>query len=273
MLQGDMPNDFDVYFDDIKVATEVVNYYLENVKKTDKVSKVEARPSEAGDRVRIFLKSVGVVFTEDADNENYDYFECTDLRTMEEYFDKWQFKNRKKKFGLISMTSNAITLNDNIQIITRFVGNPEYIHQNFDFVHCTNYYSPGSGLILNQPALESIMARRLNYVGSLFPICSLFRIRKFVKRGWTITAGEILKISWDVNALNLHDIAVLEDQLIGVDSAYFTQAIGILKDHKTQGEELDRAYLFKVLDECFDEAEDTFIEQADVEDNENEEHN
>jgi hypothetical protein len=147
------------------------------------------------------------------------------------------------------MTTNAITLTDQIQIVLRFVGPANEIHKNYDFVHTTNYFTESEGAILNQPALESILARELKYVGSLYPICSVFRIKKFIQRGWTITAGEMLKIAWDISKLNLNDREVLQDQLTGVDAAYFNQLISMLKE----GEEIDRTYLFELVNRVFDQ--------------------
>jgi hypothetical protein len=87
----------------------------------------------------------------------------------------------------------------------------------------------------------------------------MFRIKKFLNRGWTITAGEMLKIAWDISKLDLDDMAVLYDQLIGVDAAYFHQLITILK--KVDRTELDRTYLFEAINRVFDqkdESEDEF---------------
>jgi hypothetical protein len=156
------------------------------------------------------------------------------------------------------ITSNAISLHGDIQIITRFVGEPEDIHENYDFIHTTNWYTQNDGLVLNQDALESILARELRYVGSLYPICSLFRIKKFINRGWTVTAGEMLKIAWDINNLDLNNMNVLYDQLIGVDAAYFHELIDILK--KKSDKELDRTYLFEAINRVFDEKSDNVDE-------------
>ncbi|HXJ41375.1 MAG TPA: hypothetical protein VNH18_18985, partial [Bryobacteraceae bacterium] len=58
----------------------------------------------------------------------------------------------------------------------------------------------------------------------------LFRLRKFIKRGWSINAGQILKIAFQVSELDLNNLEVLEDQLTGVDVAYFVQLITKLKE-------------------------------------------
>lgn len=159
-------------------------------------------------------------------------------------------KSEKHPYSVALITDNAISLYDDIQIILRFTGNPETIHHNFDYVHTTNYYTPKTGLVLNLNAVTATMSKTLTYVGSLYPICTLFRMRKFLNRGWSITGGEILKIAWDISKLNLNNIDVLREQLIGVDLSYFIQLISILK--KQESVDIDRSYLYNLINKIFD---------------------
>jgi hypothetical protein len=251
MLMGDEPNDYDLYFTDINVACEVAEYYVNNFvkSKTDnpKISKLNVEKSPSNDRVRIFIKSAGV-YSDDIDMSSYDYFESLSASDINNFF-----KTNKKEPALYSiafMTDNAISLHGDIQLIFRFVGNPDEIHRNYDFVHTTNYYTFEDGLVLRQEALESIMAKELKYVGSLYPICSVFRIRKFITRGWTINAGEIFKICWDISKLDLTDYAVLQEQLVGVDAAYFNEILSVL--NQDQNRDLDRTYLFELVNRVFE---------------------
>ena len=114
-------------------------------------------------------------------------------------------------------------------------------------MHTTNYYTEAEGLVLNIDAVISTITKELRYVGSRYPICSLFRIRKFLKREWTITAAELFKISWDINKLELENFDVLQEQLVGVDAAYFQEIISILKKEYESGKPLERTYLFELL--------------------------
>jgi len=106
-------------------------------------------------------------------------------------------------------------------------------------------------VVLNLASVEAIMSKTLKYVGSKYPICTLFRIRKFVKRGWSISAGEALKIAYDISKLDLDDLVVLRDQLVGVDSAYFVDVIKALQEAKTGGKNVDRTYLFEIINRIF----------------------
>ncbi len=252
MLLGESPNDYDFYFIDSKVAAKVANYYLNPVKAStsnDKISDIYAE--DRGNRVSIFVKSAGVVL----DNTNlnqYDYFEGLSPAALDKYLDKSKMKT-PEPYKPVVISTNAISLTKGVQLIMRFCGDPEEIHKNYDFVHCTNYYTEKTGLVLNQPALESILAKELKYVGSLYPLCSMFRLKKFIKRGWSVTAGEMLKIGYDIAKLNLDDPKVLQEQLVGVDQAFFGQLLDILRSDIEGGREIDRTYLAEVINRVFDE--------------------
>lgn len=253
MLQGENPNDYDVYFQTPDIALEVANHYISKLPTSDKVSRIEAKVVE-GNRVSILIKSAGII--EAGTNiSDYQYFESTPASLMDAYFkvaDKVATPEEKvEPYRAALISTNAISLHNDVQIITRFIGAPEWIHTNYDFVHCTNYYTEKGGLVLQQAALESILSKELKYVGSLYPVCSMFRIKKFIKRGWSITAGEMLKIAWDVSNLNLNHPDVLRDQLVGVDVAYFMQLLRLLGEKK----DIDRTYLFECVNRVFDSEE------------------
>jgi len=161
-----------------------------------------------------------------------------------------QKQNRRFDYRPIFLTTNAITLSNQVQIVVRFYGEPEQIHENYDFVHCTNYWSSWDReLHLNSEALVCILSRELKYIGSKYPLASIFRTRKFIRREWTITAGQMLKIMMQIKDLDLNDISVLEDQLIGVDIAYFHELISKLRDKCN--DTVDQAYLISLIDEIF----------------------
>jgi hypothetical protein len=104
--------------------------------------------------------------------------------------------------------------------------------------------------VLKQDALEAILAKDLKYLGqSRYPICAMIRTRKFIKRGWNINAGQYLKIAWDIAKLDLNSIQVLEDQLVGVDTAYFTQLIDMLRERDK--DRVDSNYLMEIIDKIF----------------------
>jgi len=261
MFLKEKVNDFDVYFRTKEAAFKAAHYYITMFKKNPptKLSGGQVQSIgvyEENDRIKIMVKSAGIA-SEDGAND-YEYFETlqeSQDNTTQEYVDKVTGLEKvdddgKLKYRPVFLSSNAITLSNKIQLIIRFYGEPSEIHENYDFVHCTNYWESWSGnLITTVEALECILARELKYVGSLYPLCSIIRTRKFINRGWTINAGQYLKMIMQLNELDLCDIKVLEDQLVGVDVAYFSEIIEKCKEKNP--DKVESAYLIKILDKLF----------------------
>lgn len=247
MLLGETPNDFDLYFQNKELATKVANYYISNIKsENQKVSEVSVENTPTG--IGLYIKSAGAIRSEDDSLKDYNYFEYNKYEKIADYFNK---KEEKPDYSINLITSNAISLNGGIQLILRFTGDASTIHENFDFIHCCNYYTLENGIVLNSDALEALLTKELKYVGSKYPICSLFRIRKFLNRGFTINAGELTKIAFDISKLNMNDTNVLKDQLTGVDYAYFREVISILE--KKESRDIDRTYLFELINRVFED--------------------
>lgn len=229
MLLGEDVNDYDIYFTNKTTVLAVAEYYVKQLKERSGESVDVLEDELDPDRIKIFIKSSG----------------CAKISYSEE---------EKPKFRPIFFSSNAITLSDKVQIIIRFYGDPETIHKNYDFIHATNYWtSDKNKLVLRQEALERLLSKHLYYCGSKYPLCSVIRTRKFIKRGWHINAGQYLKMLFQVSRLDLTDIKVLEDQLFGVDTAYFDTLITALRKHseKNPDFEITDGYLCSLIDKIF----------------------
>lgn len=251
MLMGDLPNDYDFYFKNSKVVVELAEYYLKDlVANNSRIGEISVEDQQ--NRVRIKIKSAGFLYS-DINNNNYQYFESLPQEEISKYFKSQKYikETSAPKYKAHYISENCISLDGDIQIVLRFIGTPEEIHKTYDFVHTTSYYTSEDGLVLKQEALESILSKELKYIGSKYPVCSMFRMRKFIKRGWTINAGEMFKIAYDISKLNLNDMNVLHDQLIGVDTAYFSELLSVL--NKQTNKDIDRTYLFEVVNRVFDE--------------------
>ena len=68
---------------------------------------------------------------------------------------------------------------------------------------------------------KCIINKELIYTGSKYPLCSIIRTRKFIERGYHINAGQYVKMAWQLNKLDLNNLDVFKDQLMGVDSFYW----------------------------------------------------
>lgn len=261
MLLGKKVNDFDLYFRDKATAAAVAGYYVAKFKAnppsrfaTGKT--VDIWVDTDGDRVKIVVKSAGIA-SEEAQSD-YQYFEGLPegATEPEDYVEgamavvAAEAEEGKPPFRPIFLSSNAITLSDRLQLIVRFYGEPDDIHENYDFAHCTNFWDSKTRCLTFRPAaLETLLTKELRYVGSKYPLCSVIRTRKFIQRGFTINAGQYLKMLMQLNALDLMDINVLEDQLVGVDAAYFLEVVAKLREKDP--EKVNAAYLVEIIDRMF----------------------
>ncbi len=157
------------------------------------------------------------------------------------------------KYEPLFFSPNAISLSDKVQIVLRFTGDADDIHETFDYIHATNYFTFEQGLVTNKDALESILTKQLRYQGSQYPLTSIIRMKKFIQRGWNINAGEILKIMFQISELDLKNPDVLEEQLVGVDVAYFGVLISALRG--VESNKMTSQYINAIIDKVFNDCE------------------
>lgn len=249
MFLGEDVNDYDVYIQDRNVLLDLVRYYTKNheldildgAKKSDYLDHpfYEVEDDDITDtwyqwqravrnlkdnQVRIFVRNLGEGLKVEPDKD--------------------------KTYQPAFFSANAISLTNEVQIVNRFHGTPDEIHATFDFIHATNYFTFDKGLVTNLAAVESLLTKQLKYQGSFYPLTSIIRMKKFINRKWNINAGEILKIMFQISELNLKDVDVLEEQLIGVDVAYFGALIRALQNTK---QEITSTYLGVLIDKIFND--------------------
>ena len=257
MLLNEDVNDFDIYIKSKETLVKVVQYYIktsglpiECLKGWEK--EILLKPYNEGIlEYEEDYKNKFIVAVENMKDNQVKIFTgvsggliCNENATDEDLL----------KYIPVYFSPNAISLSNKIQIVVRFHGDATQIHKTFDFVHATNYFTFGDGLVTNIAALQSIITKQLAYQGSLYPLTSIIRMKKFIKRNWNINAGEMLKCMFQISQLDLTDINVLEDQLIGVDVAYFETLINILRNSKK--ETITTEYLCAIIDKVFNETED-----------------
>ena len=267
LFLGEMIKDFDIYFRNIETTRAVTKYYV------DKFAAMY--PNRGGynpeikewtdpngeDRITIFVSSDGVAVGEETDDTDNIFGDSNDqyLKDIEADILGNQIKEpsnveSKPKYRPVFMSANAITLSDKVQLVIRFHGSPEAIHKNFDFTHAKCWYDHGdNSLHTPELALQCLLSRTLHYSGSLYPICSIFRAKKFIERGWKISAGELLKMAWQVNGLNLTDMRVVREQLTGVDATYLHMVCKALEtwQEANPDDDLSSNYVVSIIDKVF----------------------
>lgn len=254
MLLREPVNDFDFYFRDLATTKAVAEYYAGRMAepgRNDSVKPCTIHVETKENRVRIVIKSAGVA---GETSTPYQYFESRPPEASEEYANKVleakSEKEAKPDYRPVFMSDNAISLSGDVQLVIRFYGTPEEIHENYDFVHATNYWTSWDRkVVLRTDALECLLTKELHYLGSKYPICSLIRARKFIQREWTINAGQYLKMAMQIHDLDLNNIEILQEQLMGMDVAYFTQILELLK--LADPAKINSAYLIEIIDRVF----------------------
>ena len=265
LLLQEPVNDYDIYIQDIKVLERLANHYCK--KLSIKVLN--------GNLKEEYLKTL----TPDAMYEDTEYGENMSRRAVRlKSLHPGQIKidvegggfapqlkehgNKKEPYESVGdipkgvyipvfISQNAISLSNDIQIVTRFSGTVEEIHKSFDFIHATNYFTFKQGLVTNTRALESLMTKELHYQGSLYPLTSVIRMKKFIARKWTMNAGEVLKMLFQCADLDLRNPIILEEQLIGVDIAYFATLIEAIRT--VDPKKLTPAYMNTIIDRVFNQ--------------------
>ena len=263
MLLDEEVNDFDLYFKTKATTWDVAQYYLRKFQQGRtaqqggipyEMSLEELKDTLGRDRIRLVVRSAGVAG--DEQKQDYQYFETQDSEGAGDYVEEAmgnvdeEARPTKPMYHPVFLSSNAITLKGKIQIVIRFFGGPEAIHENFDFVHCMNYWTKNEGVVLNAESLEAILTRTLIYRGSLYPVCSVFRAKKFIQRGWSINAGQYLKMCLQISKLDLTNFQVLEEQLTGVDVAYFQEVLSKARDRENP-DRVETAYLMEIINRMF----------------------
>lgn len=266
MLLSEKVNDYDIYFSDKSVLLDLTEYYIDQVhaaigEQKDKDEVSQAKKDSFG------YFNVQVITNENQCAKKQKFSSITEIAESTTRKDQIKlmiamgnypvpadlFKD--VRFAPVFFSPNAITLSNKIQIILRFIGEAHDIHKNFDFSHVLNYFTYKEGLVLNSTALESLLSKELRYRGSLYPLTSIIRMRKFLARGWHINAGEILKILFQVSELDLTDVKVLEEQLVGVDVTLFCDFIKVLKNEEAPGNVDYYDYISKLIDNLFQSPE------------------
>ena len=257
MLLGEKVNDFDYYFTNKETVSAVTNYYVNKFNELNPDKDPKPVVVETENRVRIRVQSAGVA--SEGQKSEYQYFETVDPTEGTNFIDEVmdvlkKEQEEKQSYRPIFLSDNAITLSGKIQLVIRFYGEPEEIHDNYDFAHAMCYWrSENNHLDLPRNSLEAIITKELVYKGSKYPLASVIRTRKFIQRGWSINAGQFLKMCLQINELDLKDVKVLEDQLTGMDAAYFVQVLSQIKKRMDEDEnfKLTSAYLIEVIDRMF----------------------
>ena len=182
MMRGDRVNDIDIYFKDKAMIPLIKNHFVDIAKSKSK------KTEDLG--MGFFKYKYGVV-------KKVNAYRCPAF-----------------------MSPHAISFNTGpkIQLILGFPGDSKEITDKFDWAHIKSYYDIAENrLYVKDETYEIITEKKLVYTGSDYPLSSLMRVRKYLAKGWTISAPEMLKIALDLQNFDLTVKETIIAQMTGID--------------------------------------------------------
>lgn len=145
---------------------------------------------------------------------------------------------KKEGFNLIINTDNALTYqkeNTAFQLIKKpgfFKDTTNEIFNMFDFTVCMGAYDFDSeSFVLEERFLYHLARKEIIFnTNAEYPLASLCRIRKYLNRGFSVSAAELVKIALKIHSLDLKDYKTLKDQLMGIDTMIFRELMSKLEE-------------------------------------------
>jgi hypothetical protein len=116
-----------------------------------------------------------------------------------------------------------------VQLTRVKTGDPSSVIGSFDFTICQAAFN-GSDFLFSPDFFQHLAQRRLVYnINAEYPLCSLFRTRKFIQRGYRFSGIEAIKLGLCLNNLKIRTYADLRKQLLGIDTLLLADLTASLK--------------------------------------------
>jgi hypothetical protein len=145
------------------------------------------------------------------------------------------------------------------QLITRFVGDAAVIFDNFDFTITQGAFDFETDKFeFGDRFFPDLAKKRLVFLGkSMFPICAMYRTKKYQERGYKLPGSTIMHIALSIVRLEIKTYRDLKYQLMGIDTMYLQDMLNQEKYDDAlpvdYGEFLEDA--FKYIEGTLDESE------------------
>lgn len=204
------------------------------------------------------------VFTDSKINDYDIYF-----RNNDDYLKLNSIMKNKENFSLVFSSESADTFRDKdkdltIQLIklerTMF-NNPKDIINEFDYTICMGAYDVKNDMfILGDNFLKHNSQKRLVFnTNSKYPICALYRAKKFLNRGYKISGTEVIKITLSIHRLKLDNYKDLKEQLMGIDTLMLKELTDKLMGEEYATKEYDFEEFIHLIEEYLNKYEDVLL--------------
>ncbi len=173
------------------------------------------------------------------------------------------FENKDYELCFLTESAKTYKIDKTLfQIIlleSTFLPSAKEIIDNFDFTICMGAYDTFlNQFILHPNFLLDLASRNLVYnVNAKFPLCSLYRVGKYVRRGYHISGVEIIKLGLSINNLKMDNYQDLKEQLVGIDTLFLKD----LTDKLMTPEYIEKKFDFNEFLDMIDEYYNKSIEE------------
>lgn len=117
-----------------------------------------------------------------------------------------------------------------VQFITKYVGGPDEVVANFDFMHAQNYYVLADGTFHVDTSHLADKELKFNIKAS-HPINALKRLAKFISQGWTIDDKQLIQMAEAINGLNLDTYENWKEQTAAMYGSHEVDGIIIFNNN------------------------------------------
>jgi len=165
---------------------------------------------------------------------------------------------------LLAETLNADTYkckNTTVQLIKKYFLPPEQLIEKFDFTICMCAYDvQADEFVMGKDFIYDLSKRSLRFTGKTeYPIASLCRMKKFLKRDFNVSAVDMIAIALSINNLHMGTFKDLKEQLEGIDTSLLSDLTDAFMDRKDaryemtevlslMDEKLTQKYMNEVVD-------------------------
>lgn len=117
-----------------------------------------------------------------------------------------------------------------VQLIRVLTGEPNEVISTFDFTICQGAFD-GEDFYLSGSFFQHLAQRKLVFnIKAEYPLCSLYRARKFITRGFSLSGIEAIKLGLKLNSIQIKTYADLRKQLMGIDTLFLADLTDSLDD-------------------------------------------
>ena len=121
----------------------------------------------------------------------------------------------------------------------------------FDFTICMGAYDiEKEEFILHENFLLNNCEKRLIFnVNTLYPLTSLYRLKKYINKGYNISGGNMIKLGLAINNLHITNYKELKIQLQGIDTSVLKELTDKLLTPEYFEKQYDYEQFLFVIDE------------------------